>query len=133
MHSKNSVRRNDEKTLGILEQCKILYDFSCGFGTYGGFYTEKSIGRRILRYILVGYAYKVLTCVIDSESDFSFFSDAAIPWFMFVLAFHTLLRHILHPFALRKMMLPAITASLIAGFFPVIGDSLYLSLSFSMD
>lgn len=99
---------------------------------FGLNFKKSKIKSNLFEFLILGYFLKVLMYIANiirgKEVKFLFFSDAAIPWFLFVLAIYSFVAIYLniHKISLVYIVL-AIGISLITGYFDFIGNFFYLS------
>lgn len=101
---------------------------------FGVFYSEKNTVRKIVFYLAAGYLLKVYsylsTLLINGQANFKPFYDGGPPWFMFVLAWYTLLAWLLRKADSRIVLAVSIVIPLVTGYFRCVNDCLCLSRMF---
>ena len=98
----------------------------------GVFYSERNLRARILFYLSIGFAMKILNALCDrfvqgKTIGFSLLSDQAAPWYLFALAAFMLLRYLLRDKNKWFLLAAGIILACFAGYDKSIGDHLYLS------
>lgn len=101
---------------------------------FGVFYSEKNTVRKIVFYLTAGYFLRIYlylsTLLINGHANFKPFYEGGPPWFMFVLAWYTLIAWLLRKADQRIVFAVSIVIPLITGYFRCINDCLCLSRMF---
>ena len=101
---------------------------------FGLFFKEKDFLRKILFYVISGYLLKGLLClswwVITGKTSFRLFYDSGVPWFMFVLAWYTLIAWLFRKVDKRIILAISFVIPLITGYFRAVNDCFCFSRMF---
>ena len=101
---------------------------------FGLFFKEKNFLRKIWFYIISGYLLKGLLCLswwaITGKTSFRLFYDSGVPWFMFVLAWYTLIAWLFRKVDKRIVLAISFVIPLITGYFRAVNDFLCFSRMF---
>lgn len=101
---------------------------------FGVFHNEKNTLRKLLFYFTAGYLLKVYSyfssLLINGKATFIPFYNGGVPWFMFVLAWYTLIAWLLRKVDKRIVLAVSVVIPLITGYFNCINDFLCLSRMF---
>ncbi len=98
----------------------------------GIFYKNNNTRRKVLFYLSIGFAYKIISAVIERmlgtiNVGFSLLSDGGISWFMFALAAYTVILKLIEEQNKTYIFVCAVVLSCFVGYDQSIGDFLYLS------
>lgn len=98
----------------------------------GVFFSKNHIKEKIIFYLSIGFLYKITTLIIERlhgviDPGFSLFADGGISWFMFALAFYTLVSYILIGQNKKFIILALMILAMFVGYDQSIGDYFYLS------
>lgn len=100
----------------------------------GLFHKNTKIFQKIITFISLGYLSKLIIYLtklgLYGNATFSFFSDGALPWYMFVLAMFIGVSYLLRNVNKTLVLTVSVLLALIAGYFSQIGDLFYLSRFF---
>lgn len=102
------------------------------FFVSGLFFHSKNLKRKILYFISIGFASKILVWItlyiVSGEAPgFLLLSDSFLPWFMFVLAEYLALMNLLKKVNQWFLFFGAILLVCLVGYDSAVGDYLYLS------
>lgn len=98
----------------------------------GLFFKDLYIRKKIMYYIAIGFAMKILICFLHillgyDKLSFNLLGDSEIPWFMFVLAIFTGVTHVTRFINKKFLLLFSVLLACFVGYDKNIGDFLYLS------
>ncbi len=100
----------------------------------GLFYNEENCRKKIVFYACCGFACKIcisiVNLIINNSIDFSFLSDAGIPWFMFAIATYQLLMYLFKGINKKFLIAFSLLLACFIGYDKTIGDFLYISRIF---
>ena len=117
--------------------CKSIYLFIYAFHmpvllfVSGLFYKNKENAKKVLYYCSCGFALKITFTIfyrfVNHSTSFSLLSDAAIPWFMFVLAIYQMSMYFIRNFNKKYLLVMCFILACFVGHDETIGNNLYLS------
>lgn len=100
----------------------------------GVFHKNNKILQKIVTYVALGYLSKLVIyltkLLVGWNAKFFFFTDAGLPWYMFVLAMFIGVSYLLRNADKKKVLAVSVALGLVVGYFGWIGDFLYLSRFF---
>ena len=101
---------------------------------FGLFFKEKDFLRKIIFYLTTGFLLKGLLyfsgLIIKGKANFTLFYDSGAPWFMFVLAWYTLIAWLFRKVDKRIVLAISFVIPLFTGYFRAINDFLCFSRMF---
>lgn len=97
----------------------------------GLFHSNKNVLIRVLRYVSVGFATKIIfsltNFVLGGKISFNLLKDSGIPWYMFVLAIYIVITYALRDVDKKYLFVFSVLLAMFVGYDSTIGDYLYLS------
>lgn len=97
----------------------------------GLFYSEKNKTRKIVYYVLCGFALKLILAIMNlliyHSTEFTLLGDSGFPWFMFALAAFQALMYLCRDINKSFLFVFNIILACFVGYDQSVGDYLYLS------